>query len=95
MHKYLGLTVDYSKKNQVMFTMYDYIEDVIGTIFLDVNHTVPDSAKAGLFTVSELSLLLNKKAAVFFRSMTVRLLIAAKRARPDIQVDVAYLYTRV
>ena len=28
-HNYLGLTIDYSKKNYAIFTMYDYLEDIM------------------------------------------------------------------
>ena len=52
-------------------------------------------AKSNLFTVDPNSSLLNTKEADAFHRRTTRLLFAAKRARPDIQVAVAYLYTRV
>ena len=28
-HEYLGLTIDYSIPHKVVFTMFDYLEDVI------------------------------------------------------------------
>jgi hypothetical protein len=28
-HDYLGLTIDYSEKLKVKFTMYDYLEDIL------------------------------------------------------------------
>ena len=31
-HEYLGMTLDYSAKGKVKFTMYDYLEDVIATL---------------------------------------------------------------
>ena len=75
--------------------MYDYIEDIIGTPPSDMNGTVPDPARASLFTVDETSSLLDADGARFFHRMTARLMFAAKRARPDIQVAVAYLCTRI
>ena len=60
-HKYLGLAINYSEKNQVVFTMYNYIEDIIGTPPLDINGNAPDPTKAGLFTVDKSSPLLNEK----------------------------------
>ena len=30
-HDYLGLTIDFSEKNQMVFTMYDYIKDIVNT----------------------------------------------------------------
>jgi hypothetical protein len=38
---------------------------------------------------------LNEKESDFFHRSTARLLFAAKRARPDLQVAIAYLCTRV
>ena len=75
--------------------MYDYIEDIIGSAPPDMNGTAPDLAKSKLSTVHNNSPLLGVAQADFFHSMTVRLLFAAKQARPDIQVAVAYLCTRV
>ena len=49
----------------------------------------------GLFTINHSSPLLNKKRAIFFYMMAVRLLFIRKRAWSDIQVDVAFLCTRV
>ena len=89
------LTIDFSEKNRIVFTMYHYIKNIVGTAPLDMNGTANDSAKAGLFTVDESSPLLNEKAADFFHSIIARLSFTARRARPDIQVDVAYFCTIV
>ena len=75
--------------------MYNYIEDIILSAPPDMNGTAPDPARSKLFTVLDNSPLLGIAQAEFFHSMTARLLFAAKRARPDIQVAVAYLCTRV
>lgn len=52
-YKHLGLTIDFSKNNQVMFTMYDFIEDIIGTNPLDMNNTALHPARVGLFIVDK------------------------------------------
>ena len=75
--------------------MYDYIEDIIESAPSDMNGISPDPAKSKLFTVHDTSPRLGYQQAEFFHCMTARLLYAAKRARPDIQVAVAYLCTRV
>ena len=80
-HKYLGLTIDFNKKGQVIFTMYDYIKDIIGIV---PSKTAPDPSRAGLFTVDETSLLLDADGAEFFHSMTAQLLFATTIVRPDI-----------
>ena len=40
-HEYLGLTIDFGEKGHIIFTMYNYIEDIIGTAPLDMNKTAP------------------------------------------------------
>jgi hypothetical protein len=92
---YLGLTIDYSKKNNVIFTMYNYLEDIIESMPEDMNGTSPTPASDNLFEVDEESPALNEKESDFYHRTTARLLFVAKRARPDLQVAVAYLCTRV
>jgi hypothetical protein len=94
-HDYLGITIDYSEKGKVKFTMYDYLEDILDEMPDDMNGTSPTPASDNLFDVDEDSPALNEKESDFFHRTTARLLFAAKRARPDLQVAVAYLCTRV
>jgi hypothetical protein len=94
-HDYLGITIDYSERGKVMFTMYDYLEDILDEMPEDMNGTSPTPASDNLFDVDEDSIALNEKESDFFHRTTARLLFAAKRARPDLQVAVAYLCTRV
>ena len=75
--------------------MYNYIEDIILSAPPDMNGTASDPARSKLFTVHDNSPLLGVAQADFFHSMTARLRFAAKRAKPDIHIAVAYLCTRV
>jgi hypothetical protein len=94
-HDYLGIMIDYSEKGKVTFTMYDYLEDILDEMPADMRGTAPTPASDNLFEVGEDSPALNEKESDFFHRTTARLLFAAKRARPDLQVAVAYLCTRV
>ena len=103
-HEYLVSTINFSgrydasdpdKKGQVVFTMYNYIEDIIDSAPPDMNGIAPDPARSKLFTVHETSPRLGIAQANFFHSMTKRLLFDSKRVWLDIQVVVAYLCTRV
>jgi hypothetical protein len=94
-HDYLGITIDYSETKKVKFTMYDYLEDILSEMPDDMNGTSPTPANDRLFEVDDDSPPLNEKEADFFHRTTARLLFAAKRARPDLQVAIAYLCTRV
>jgi hypothetical protein len=95
-HDYLGITIDYSEKGiKVKFTMYDYLEDIMAEMPDDMRGTSPTPASDNLFDVDENLTPLNEKESDFFHRTTARLLFADKRARPDLQVVVAYLCTRV
>jgi len=96
-HDYLGIGIDYSRKDCVTFTMYDYLEDILKEADErgDMNGTAVTPASDDLFTVDESSPKLNDEMSDYFHRVTARFLFAAKRARPDIQVAVAYLCTRV
>ena len=83
-HEYLGLTIDYSAKGKVIFTMYDFIEDILNEMPRDMGGTKPTPAKINLFNIDDTSETLDTKASEFFHRTTARLLYAAKRARPDL-----------
>ena len=103
-HEYLGVMIDFSgryhpddpdKKGQVVFTMYYYIVDIIASAPPDMRGIAPDQARSKLFSVHGSSPRLNKAEAEEFHSMMARLLFASELARPDIQLAVASLCTRV
>jgi hypothetical protein len=79
--------------------MCDYLEDILAEMAGDMNGPAPTPTSAvnsdNLFDVDEESTALNETESDFFHRTTARLLFAAKRARPDLQVAVAYLCTRV
>jgi hypothetical protein len=95
MHDHLGITIDYSEKGKVRFTMYDYLEDILDKMPIDMNGTAPTPVSENMFKVDTESPALNEKESDFFACTTARLLFAAKRAGPDLQVAVAYLCARV
>ena len=76
--------------------MYDYLKDILKEADErgDMNETAV-TASDDLFTVDESSPKLSDEMSDYFHRVTARFLFAAKRARPDIQVAVAFLYTRV
>jgi hypothetical protein len=94
-HDYLGITINFNKRNKVKFTMFDYLEDILSEIPIDMEGVARTPAQDDLFTIDESSPLLNERDADFYHCTTARLLFAAKRACPDLQVAVAYMCTRV
>ena len=95
-HEYLGITIDYSIAGKVVFTMFDYLEDVIVEAAEDLKNSCsyyPGNDQ--LMKVYHDSPSLSLSDAELFHQHVARLLFASKRARPDIQVCVVFLCTRV
>ena len=83
-HKYLGLTIDFSKSGHVIFTMYDYIEDIIGTAPSDMNGTAPNPARASVFTVDKTSPRLSADEAEFYSFIACQLVSCLPRNAQDL-----------
>jgi hypothetical protein len=94
-HDYLGITINYNERNKVKFTKFDYLEDILSEMPTDMEGVARTPAQDDLFTINESAPLLNEKDADFYHRTTARLLFTANRARPDFQVAVAYMCTRV
>ena len=94
-HDHLGINIDYSNNRYVKFTMYNFIKDVLKEAREDMNGTFLWPADGKLFSVDPQSPRLNTMDADYFHRITAQLLFACKQARPDIQVAVAFLCTRV
>ena len=95
-HDYLGMVIDYSTEGEVRFTMVDYIYEILEDLppgFAKGEAATP--AADHLFSVSDSGVLISSELAKLFHQITAKLLFLAKRARPDIQLPVAFLCTRV
>ena len=94
-HDYLGMTIDYSIPDKVIFTMYDYVNEIIESLPSDMRGTAISPAGDYLFKVNDSGKKLDKEQKQMFHHYTAQLLFIAKRARPDLQTAVAFLCTRV
>ena len=94
-HDYLGITIIYSNKDYVKFTMYNFLEDVLNEAHPDMNGRSKWPATNKLFNTDTTSTKLATRDQDYFHCMVARLLFVAKWARPDIQVMVTFLCTRV
>ena len=98
-HDYIGMNIDFSGKDHVRITQYDFLDDILDQTSRYYegmkNGTSVTPAVLDVFIVDETSTLLPKHQAEYFHRITARLLFASKRARLDLQVVVAYLCTRV
>ena len=94
-HEYLGMTLDYSEIGKCSIRMEDYIEEMLDDVPDDMNREAATPAANHLFEVNEKTVKLDEATSVMFHHNTAKLLFLSKRARPDIQVAVAFLTTRV
>ena len=95
-HEYLGLTIQYNLPGKVAFTMFEYLKDSIVEAPEDLKPAkCVHPCNGTLFKIKEDSPLLDPKRADFFYRLVARLLFASKRARPGIQVTIAFLCTRM
>jgi hypothetical protein len=97
-HKYLGMTLDYTVCGQVKITMFDYIDEIL-TAFDKAEAkgggTKTSAAPDSLFKVDENGVKLAQNKAVEFHNLVAKTLYATKRARPDTCTAIAFLTTRV
>jgi Reverse transcriptase (RNA-dependent DNA polymerase) len=94
-HDYLGMQLEYAPKGKVQVTMFDYIEGMLKELPKDMDGTASSPAPNHLFEVSETPVALDKPTSEMFHHHTAKLLFLCKRARPDLQLAVAFLTTRV
>ena len=95
-HVYLGFTIDYSTPNEVMFSMHEFLQKTI-LEFPDKDNTFEyvTPAAGNLFSVDPNSEPLSESKGRIFHTLTAKGLFASKRCRPDIQVPISFLTTRV
>jgi hypothetical protein len=97
-HKYLGMTLDYTFCGQVRITMFDYVEEIL----TDFDKAEPkgggtkiSAAPDSLFKVDDSCVKLAQNKAVEFHNLVAKTLYATKRARPDTCTAISFLTTRV
>jgi hypothetical protein len=93
-HKYLGMTLDYTFRGQVKITMFDYIEEILNAFYKAEPKgagTKSSAAPENLFTVNEDCEKLQPDKTVAFHNLVAKTLYATKRARPDTCTAIAFL----
>jgi hypothetical protein len=94
-HKYLGITLDYTVRGQVKINMFDYVDEIIATF--DKAEPKGCSTKTGaapdnIFKVDEIFEKLKQDKAI---NLVAKTLCATKRARPDTCTVISFVTTRV
>ena len=94
-HKYLGMTIDYSSPSKVIFSMISYIEKMLDDVPKDMKGESATPAAHHLFDIEEYATKLSQANTYLFRHFVAQLLYLSKSARTDIQLSVSFLCTRV
>jgi hypothetical protein len=97
-HKYLGMTLDYSIPGQVKITMLDYVDEILAAFDKAEpkgGGTKTSAASDSLFKVDEDCEKFAQAKAVEFHNLAAKTLYATKRARPDTGTVIAFLKMRV
>jgi hypothetical protein len=105
-HKYLGMTLDFSHKGQCIVTMHDYLDGILKAYdaaidkhkngFLPVTIQCYETpAPDNLFTVNKDCEKLPEDMAADFHTIIAKTLYVTKRARIDTCLSIAFLTTRV
>jgi hypothetical protein len=95
-HDYLGMQLNFSEQKKVKVSMFDYIDSMLKELPDDMDGEALTPAGNHLFQVNESDPeCLSTELADLFHHYTAKLLFLCKRARPDIQLAVAFLTTRV
>jgi hypothetical protein len=97
-HKYLGMTLDYTVRGQVKITMFDYVDEILTASDREEpkgggNNT--SAAPGSIFKVDESCEKLKQDKAVEFYNMVAKTLYSTKRARPDTCTAMTFLTMRV
>ena len=94
-HKYLGMTIDYSSPGNLIFSMIDYIGKILDNIPEDMKGESATPAAHHLFDIAEDATKLSQADADIFHHFVAQLLYLSNMAHPDIQISVSFLFTRV
>ena len=95
---YLGMILDFEVPGQVTFNMQSYTKKMVSDFEQDIGKEVSMTktpAADHLFQVRDDVEMLNDSQGAVFHNATAKALYLCKRARPDIQIAVSFLTTRV
>ena len=94
-HNFLGMDIDFKPDGTVIICMKNYVQDAIDTFSDPITKTATTPAQRDLFENKYKAELLQSPQKDVFHSIVAKLLYISLRGRPDIELAVAYLCTRV
>ena len=94
-HTYVGMDIEYTGAGDAKIIMKDYITECVSEFGEDCTGRVRTPAAEYLFDTDEASPKLSEDKRKLLHSITAKLLFVVKRARPDAQVPISFLASRV
>ncbi len=94
-HVYLGMDIEFTGSGEVQILMQDYIQEAIDAFPEECSTSAATPGADHLFKVDPFGKLLKEKDRKLMHSLVAKLLFVSKRARPDIQVPISFLTSRV
>jgi hypothetical protein len=94
-HEFLGMNIVFNDNGTVDIGMKQFIREAINDFGENVSKHVTSPATKALFTIDSESMLLPQAQKERFHSIVQKLLYLSHRGRPDIQLTISFLCTRV
>jgi Reverse transcriptase (RNA-dependent DNA polymerase) len=94
-HVYVGMNIHFPGNGEVKVTMNEYIKECVEDFPEDCTGTVRSPAAEHLFQVDEACPKIDETRRKLLHSITAKLLFVANCARPDIQLPISFLSSRV
>ena len=94
-HDYPGMVIDYNTQGKVVFTMFDYIGNVLNDIPYELYGTALTPACSHLFIANNNKTKVIPEEQEIFHHFVSKLLYLSNRKRPEIKTSMSYLCTRV
>jgi hypothetical protein len=89
------MDIEFTSDGEAKILMTDYIKEAIEVFTEECTKPVNTPASQYLFDVDEKCAKINESDRKNLHSIVAKLLFVAKRARPDTQVPIAFLTSRV
>ena len=94
-HKYLGMTIDWTTEGNGVFTMYDYLKNILAEAPLDFDGEDVTPTISERFSMNATHRKLDTTMVDLFHCIIARFLQVAKRVGPDLQAAVTFLCKQV
>lgn len=94
-HTYVGMDIEYTGNGEAKITMISYLKEALDAFPEDCTANANTPAASHLFEVNQECPKISEPDRQNMHSIVAKLLFVGKRARPDIQVPIAFLTSRV